>query len=98
MKMGIKEFSNNIDPDRNFWPLFNFLRVQGARALTRRKLSSSLSSRPRPVFIKHSQEHSLSFFFRFGEFECNTTYDSANQKLCYIQMLLNIKKISGEQD
>ena len=36
----------------------------------------------------HSQEHSLSFSPRF---KCDTTFDWLNQKLCYIQMLLNIK-------
>ena len=61
-----------------------------------------------PYFTKHSQEHSLSFSPKFGTFECNTTsdrlnrmvtrtYGLANQKLCCIQMLLNIEK-SGEQD
>ena len=51
----------------------------------------------------NSQEHSSP---RFSEFVCNITsdwlnrtvwYGLANQKLCYIQMLLNIEE-SGEQD
>ena len=44
------------------------------------------------------------FFSKICQFECNTTwfsqskpYGLANQKLCYIQMLLNKEK-AGEQD
>ena len=44
-----------------------------------------------------SEEHSLSFSPEFSKFECNTTPDWLNQKLCYIQMMLDIEK-SGEQD
>ena len=42
----------------------------------------------------HSQGHPLYFSHRFFvfRFECITTSGLANQKLCYIQMLLNIKK------
>ena len=61
---------------------------------------------PGSVFINHSQEHYFSFSQRFCKIfvaYSNTTsdwlnvpYDSANLKLCYIQMLLHTKV--GEQD
>ena len=46
-------------------------------------------------------EHSLPVSPRFCKYESNTCSDwlnyTANQKLCYFQMILNLKK-SGEQD
>ena len=52
------------------------------------------------VFTNHFQDSSSSFSPRFCKFECNTTsdwlnrkpYGLANQKSCYIQMLLNVKQ------
>ena len=57
----------------------------------------------RPVFIKHSQEHPLSFSPDFVNLNLTQLLYwlnhmvSANQNLCYIQMLQNIEN-SGEQD
>ena len=48
------------------------------------------------VFTNHSQDHPLSLSPRFAKWNV-TKLLIGNQKLCYIQMLLNIEK-SGEQD
>ena len=48
--------------------------------------------RPGSLCTNHSQELSESFSFKICEFECMSANGLANQKLGYIQMLLNIEK------